>query len=90
MIGLAVWQISRYPRTNMRVIWVIAVVTGVVYAAAPPTFYKNVLPVLEHNCQTCHRAGEAAPMPPVLDKDTRPWVELDPMDLYRPVPKRSE
>jgi hypothetical protein len=62
MIGLAVWRISRYPRTNMRVIWVIAVVTGVVYAAAPPTFYKNMLPVLEHNCQ---RAGETAPMPPV-------------------------
>jgi hypothetical protein len=74
----------------MRVIWVIAVVTGVVYAAAPPTFCKDVLPVLEHNRKTCHRAGEAAPMPLVTYKDARPWVEPDPMDRCRAAPKRSE
>jgi hypothetical protein len=60
---------------KMRVIWVIAVVTGVVYAAAPPTFYKDVLPVLERNCQSCHRAGEAAPMPLVTYQDARPWAK---------------
>lgn len=30
--------------------------------SAAPTFYKDVLPVLQRNCQSCHRAGEAAPM----------------------------
>ncbi|MBK5293378.1 MAG: thiol-disulfide isomerase, partial [Acidobacteriia bacterium] len=24
------------------------------------TFYKDVLPVLQKNCQECHRTGEAA------------------------------
>ena len=28
-----------------------------------PTFYKDVLPILENHCQSCHRAGEVAPMP---------------------------
>ena len=32
-------------------------------ATNPPqvTFSKDVLPVLQKNCQTCHRPGEAAP-----------------------------
>ena len=59
----------------MRVIWVIAVLSGILRAAAPPTFYKDVLPVLERNCQSCHRAGEAAPMPLVTYKDARPWAK---------------
>ena len=28
-----------------------------------PTFYKDVLPIVQQHCQTCHRAGEIAPMP---------------------------
>jgi hypothetical protein len=59
----------------MRVIWVIVVLSGILRAAAPPTFYKDVLPVLERNCQSCHRAGEAAPMPLVTYKDARPWAK---------------
>jgi hypothetical protein len=27
-----------------------------------PTFYKDVLPILEQHCQVCHRAGEIAPI----------------------------
>jgi len=38
------------------------------------TFYKDVLPVLQKNCQTCHRPGEAAPMSFLTYKDTRPWA----------------
>jgi mono/diheme cytochrome c family protein len=26
------------------------------------TFYKDVLPILQNNCQSCHRPGEVAPM----------------------------
>jgi hypothetical protein len=44
-------------------------------AAGPPTFYKDVLAVLNERCQTCHRAGEAAPMPLVTYRDTRPWAK---------------
>jgi hypothetical protein len=27
-----------------------------------PTFNKDVLPILQKNCQTCHRPGQIAPM----------------------------
>ena len=32
-------------------------------AADPPTFHKNVAPILFANCTTCHRAGEIGPFP---------------------------
>jgi hypothetical protein len=28
----------------------------------PVTFYKDVLPILQKNCQGCHRPGNIAPM----------------------------
>jgi hypothetical protein len=29
---------------------------------APPTFYRDVLPILQKHCESCHRAGGMAPM----------------------------
>jgi hypothetical protein len=46
--------------------------------AAPvpePTFYKDALPVLEKNCQGCHRPGEAAPMSFLTYESTRPYAK---------------
>ncbi len=40
----------------------------------PPTFYKDVLPILQEHCQSCHRAGEVGPMPLVTYEQTRPWA----------------
>src|SRR5687767_14143142 len=31
-------------------------------APSPPTFTKDVLPILQKSCQRCHRAGTPAPM----------------------------
>ena len=28
----------------------------------PPTFYEDVLPILQQHCQVCHRSGGIAPM----------------------------
>lgn len=39
------------------------------------TFYKDVLPVLQKNCQTCHRPGEAAPMSLLTYDQARPWAK---------------
>src|SRR5262249_8971360 len=39
------------------------------------TFTKQVLPILQKNCQTCHRPGEIAPMSFLTYKDTRPWAK---------------
>jgi hypothetical protein len=39
------------------------------------TFNKDVLPVLQQNCQTCHRPGGIAPMSLVTYEGTRPWAK---------------
>jgi len=39
------------------------------------TFNKDVLPILQRNCQVCHRPGEAAPMSFVTYESTRPWAK---------------
>jgi hypothetical protein len=39
------------------------------------TFNKDVLPILQQNCQVCHRPGEIAPMSFMTYKDTRPWAK---------------
>lgn len=41
---------------------------------SPPTFYRDVLPILQAHCQICHRPGEIAPMPLVTHDDTKPWT----------------
>ena len=39
------------------------------------TFYKDVMPVLQKDCQSCHRPGEAAPMSFTSYESTRPWAK---------------
>jgi hypothetical protein len=43
--------------------------------ATPVTFAKDVLPVLQKNCQVCHRPGEVAPMSLLTYKEARPWAK---------------
>src|SRR5438046_5550941 len=38
------------------------------------TFTKDVAPVLQRSCQTCHRPGGMAPMSLVTYEDVRPWA----------------
>src|SRR5579872_2314716 len=40
-----------------------------------PTYDRDVLPVLQKNCQSCHRAGEVAPMSFMSYQETRPWAK---------------
>src|SRR4026208_2360839 len=44
-------------------------------SAESPTFYKDVLPILQKNCQTCHRPGEVAPMSLITYEQSRPWAK---------------
>ncbi|MBV8846009.1 MAG: thiol-disulfide isomerase [Bryobacterales bacterium] len=39
------------------------------------TFTKDVLPILQKHCQSCHRPGQVAPMPLISYQDTRPWAK---------------
>jgi hypothetical protein len=43
--------------------------------AEPVTFNKDVAPILQKNCQGCHRPGEAAPMPLLTYQQVRPWAK---------------
>ena len=43
--------------------------------AASVTFNKDVLPILQKNCQNCHRPGQIAPMSLLTYKDARPWAK---------------
>jgi hypothetical protein len=42
---------------------------------AQVTFSKDVLPVLQNNCQGCHRPGGIAPMSFLTYESTRPWAK---------------
>jgi len=39
-----------------------------------PTFYRDVLPILQQHCQSCHRPGEIAPFPLLTYAQTRSWA----------------
>jgi hypothetical protein len=47
-----------------------------VAADAPaPTFSKDVAPIFQKSCQSCHHAGTAAPMSLLTYQDVRPWAK---------------
>lgn len=45
-----------------------------VLRAEPPTFYKDVLPILQQHCEQCHRSGEIAPMALETYRQVRPYA----------------
>src|SRR5215472_9281953 len=44
-------------------------------SASSVTFNKDVLPILQKNCQTCHRPGQIAPMSFLTYQSARPWAK---------------
>jgi hypothetical protein len=40
----------------------------------PPSFYRDVVPILQEHCQTCHRVGEIAPFSLITYKESKPWA----------------
>jgi hypothetical protein len=47
-----------------------------VVPANSPSFYRDVLPILEQRCQGCHRVGEIGPMPLVTYEEARASAQL--------------
>jgi hypothetical protein len=39
------------------------------------TFTKDVAPIVQQHCQTCHRPGEGAPFSMVTYEDAKPWAK---------------
>ncbi len=59
----------------------IAIVAGTALSSAfaatdsEVTFHRDVAPVLQKNCQTCHRPGDIGPMPLLTYEQARPWAK---------------
>jgi len=67
----------RLGRTIRQIVYLSAISLGTLAAQdnAAPTFNKDVLPILQKNCQSCHRPGQVAPMPFLTYQETRPWAK---------------
>jgi len=63
----------------MRRLFVISLFAGAAVvglgAPSPATFNKDVFPILQAHCQTCHRPGQIAPMSFLTYQSTRPWAK---------------
>jgi mono/diheme cytochrome c family protein len=42
--------------------------------AADVTFNKDIAPILQQNCQSCHRPGQIGPMSLLTYQEARPWA----------------
>jgi hypothetical protein len=49
--------------------------TAATAPSASVTFNKDVVPILQKNCQSCHRPGQIGPMPFLSYQETRPWAK---------------
>ena len=47
---------------------------GQAVAGAPATFTKDVAPILQQKCQSCHRPDSLAPMSLITYEEVRPWA----------------
>src|SRR5579862_2453048 len=45
------------------------------FAATDVTFTKDVNPILQKRCQSCHRPGEVGPMALLTYQQARPWAK---------------
>jgi len=53
----------------------VAIAADVSPSASTVTFTKDVLPILQRNCQSCHRPGQIAPVSFLTYETTRPWAK---------------
>ena len=47
----------------------------------PATFYRDVLPILQQHCQSCHRPGEIAPFPLLTYAQAKNWAAATRVDV---------
>jgi hypothetical protein len=64
----------RAPASGVLICVVLAFAAVLARAESLPTFYRDIVPILQDHCQSCHRPGEIAPMPLVTYRDARPWA----------------
>ena len=65
-------SISRFCLSSCLLAGMVGTAAMAATSSSPVTFNKEVLPILEKNCQSCHRPGEATPMSLLTYTDARP------------------
>src|SRR5580698_11560978 len=58
----------------MRFVLAFAFLSPCVFGGVP-VFSRDVLPIFERHCQTCHRPGDIAPFPLLTYEQARPWAK---------------
>jgi len=68
----------RYASGALILVLAIAAASGTTTKAADatPTYTKDVLPIIQKNCQSCHRPGQIGPFSLLTYESTRPWARL--------------
>src|SRR5690348_6598124 len=61
----------------MRAWWllVLSVLAPALALAAPPSFARDVAPILRARCVSCHRPGQIGPMSLMTYAQARPWAK---------------
>ena len=77
---MGVTEMTTPAKPSRSLLFVALSITGCVFAARPVdvqkiTYARDVAPLLQKHCQTCHRPGEAAPFSMLTYQQTRPWVK---------------
>jgi hypothetical protein len=58
--------------------WTLGLLAGPAAAQTPPpsdvTFSRDIVPILQRSCQTCHRPDGVAPMSLLTYEEVRPWA----------------
>ena len=58
--------------------WALGLLAGPAAAQTPPpsdvTFSRDIVPILQRSCQTCHRPDGVAPMSLLTYEEVRPWA----------------
>src|SRR3989454_1558771 len=70
-----VWRSSMFTKFCFAMLMLGGTAMAAEIPSSPTTFNKDVLPILQKNCQGCHRPGQIAPMSLLSYKEARPWAK---------------
>jgi hypothetical protein len=69
-----IWRSGASAAVALAAIATIRVPAMVAAGPTPPTFTKDVAPIFQEKCESCHRPGSIAPMSLVSYEEARPWA----------------